>query len=53
VNGLQLRELWISQALQLVDQHSKTIEELQKALAEKDRRIAELEKAPTVLAPAN
>ena len=41
MNGQQLRELWISQALQLVDQHSKTIEELQRQLAELQKQLSE------------
>jgi len=53
MNGIQIRELYISQALQVIDAHSKTIEQLQAQIAEKDRRIAELEKTPTVLVPAN
>jgi hypothetical protein len=51
--GVQLREMWLSQALQITDQQSKTIEELQKLIAEKDKRIAELEKPPVVLAQAS
>jgi ParB-like chromosome segregation protein Spo0J len=53
LNGMQFREAWLSNALQLIDQHSKTIEELQKAIAEKDKRIAELEKPPIVVQGTN
>ena len=47
MNGVQLRELWLSQALQLVDQQSKTIEEFQKQIAELKKQIEE-EKARQV-----
>ena len=53
ISGVQIREAWLSNALQVIDQQSHTIEELQKLLAERDKRIAELEKPPVVLSPSN
>jgi hypothetical protein len=46
MNGLQVREQIVSFLLQNIDQQAKVIEELQKSVAEKDKKIAELEAKP-------
>ncbi len=41
MNGVQLREVWLSNALQLVDQQSKVIEDLQKQVADLQKQLSE------------
>lgn len=41
MNGVQFREAWLSNALQLIDQQSKTIEDLQKTVADLQKQLAE------------
>lgn len=41
MNGLQVREAWLSYALQNIDQLSKTIEDLQKQIAELQKQLQE------------
>lgn len=50
MSGIQFREAWLSNALQLIDQQSKTIEELQKQNADLQKQLAE---KPVILQPSN
>jgi hypothetical protein len=50
MSGIQFREAWLSNALQLIDQQSATIDALQKQVADLQKQLAE--KQP-IVAPAS